>query len=200
MPQKIGDEFLVNTATRGDQQNPAITSLRDGGLVVTWVDGSGQGGDSSSTSIKAQLFDASGAKVGNEFLVNTNWLGFQGDPTITGLTNGGFVITWTDNSWVHDDGSFSSIKAQIFNADGAKVGSEFIVNTATAYDQNGPAITSLNDGGFVITWRDLSVTRANTLEVISKRRYSTLPALKLAASSWSIPRPLANSSVPKSPA
>ena len=72
MPQKIGDEFLVNPATRGDQQNPAITSLRDGGLVVTWVDGSGQGGDSSSTSIKAQMFDASGAKVGNAFLVNTN--------------------------------------------------------------------------------------------------------------------------------
>ena len=61
LPQKIGDEFLVNTTTPNDQGAPAITSLSDGRFVVTWQDGSGQGGDCSGTSIKAQLFDASGA-------------------------------------------------------------------------------------------------------------------------------------------
>jgi hypothetical protein len=151
-----GDEFLVNTTTRSDQQYPVITSLRDGGFVATWQDGSGQGGDSSSTSIKAQMFDASGAKVGNEFLVNTNWLGGQYSPTISGLTNGGFVVTWQDGSGQGGDASGTSIKAQMFDASGAKVGNEFLVNTTTAYDQVGPAITSLSDGRFVITWRDLS--------------------------------------------
>jgi serralysin len=34
----------------------------------------------------------------NDFLVNTTTAGFQGNPTISGLTNGGFVVAWEDNS------------------------------------------------------------------------------------------------------
>ncbi|MFN0044863.1 MAG: hypothetical protein ACKVOS_00165 [Sphingorhabdus sp.] len=155
---KSGGEFLVNTATLGEQFQPTITSLASGGFVVSWgdVSGSGQGGDASGTSIKAQIFDAAGVKSGSEFLVNTATLNNQQQPTITSLASGGFVVSWIDVSGQGGDASGTSIKAQIFDAAGAKSGSEFLVNTATFNNQQEPTITSLASGGFVVSWTDSS--------------------------------------------
>ena len=101
---------------------------------------------------------AEAVKVGTEFLVNTETADNQISPTITDLTNGGFVVTWWDESDTLGDNSISSIKAQVFEADGTKVGSEFLVNTQTANDQILPTITGLVNGGFVVTWADNSRT------------------------------------------
>ncbi len=151
---KSGSEFLVNTTTLNYQSEPTITSLASGGFVVSWHDYSGQGGDASASAIKAQIFDASGAKSGTEFLVNTATLSEQSQPTITSLASGGFVISWSDYSGLGGDASGSGIKAQIFDATGAKSGPEFLVNTATLNQQIQPTITSLASGGFVVSWTD----------------------------------------------
>ncbi|NJL09007.1 MAG: hypothetical protein HC900_12785, partial [Methylacidiphilales bacterium] len=158
---KVGGEFLVNTVTAGNQTNPSITALADGRFVVTWEDSSGTLGDSDYTSIKAQFFDASGSKVGSEFLVNTQTVGTQAVPSITALINGGFVVTWVDHSYTLGDSSSWSIAAQMFDSAGTKVGSEFLVNTQTAGTQAAPSITALTNGGFVVTWEDLSVARGD---------------------------------------
>ena len=49
------------------------------------------------------------------------------------------------------------MKAQVFLADGTRVGAEILVNTATASDQDSPQITALSNGGFVVTWEDDSL-------------------------------------------
>ncbi|MDH4385034.1 MAG: M10 family metallopeptidase C-terminal domain-containing protein [Caulobacter sp.] len=152
--RRIGGEFLVNTQTANGQSEPSITSLEGGGFVVTWQDNSGSLGDASSASIKAQMFDAAGAMVGGEFLVNTQTASFQGRPTITGLAGGGFVVSWTDASGTLGDASYNSIKAQMFDAAGAKIGGEFLVNTKTGWFQDNPSINGLAGGGFVVTWED----------------------------------------------
>ncbi|RVU15451.1 cadherin-like domain-containing protein [Methylobacterium oryzihabitans] len=154
---KVGTEFLVNTRTLYTQNQPTITGLSGGGFVVSWVDGSGQGGDASYYGIKAQVFDASGAKVGTEFLVNTQTADNQSQPTVTGLSNGGFVVSWTDYSGQGGDTSYSGIKAQVFDASGAKVGTEFLVNTRTTGGQADPTIAGLSNGGFVVSWEDISL-------------------------------------------
>ena len=149
-----GGEFLVNTVTAGDQEAPSVAGLSSGGFVVTWEDNSGIGGDASGFGIKAQMFDANGAKIGSEFLVNTVTTHDQDMPSVTGLPNGGFVVTWQDNS----SSSTTSIKAQMFDANGAKVGSEFLVNTSTANIRWLPYVTALSNGNFVVTWTDFSGT------------------------------------------
>jgi hypothetical protein len=68
---KVGTEFLVNTQTDSSQFSPKVTSLSNGGFVVSWSDFSLTLGDADSGSVKAQLFTATGAKIGTEFLVNT---------------------------------------------------------------------------------------------------------------------------------
>ncbi|WP_457091467.1 calcium-binding protein [Microvirga sp. P5_D2] len=53
----LGPERLVNISTSGDQYDPNVTGLANGEFVVSWTDASGQGGDASSTSIKARIFE-----------------------------------------------------------------------------------------------------------------------------------------------
>jgi Bacterial Ig domain/Cadherin-like domain len=155
--RKSAGEFLVNTATFNGQLNPSVTALTNGNFVVTWEDYSGQGGDAVPASIKAQIFTASGGKVGGEFLVNTATTSTQRFPSVTALTNGAFVVTWEDSSGAGGDASADSIKAQVFDASGAKVGGELLVNTATANSQANPSITALTNGNFVVTWEDNSL-------------------------------------------
>ncbi|RZJ40778.1 MAG: hypothetical protein EON86_11750, partial [Brevundimonas sp.] len=162
---KLGGEFLVNTATEGFQQNAEITALTGGRFAVTWLDNSqgvgGATGDNSGFAIKSQVFEADGTRVLGEILVNTATTNTQYLQQIVALATGGFVITWQDQSLgvggASGDTTGAAIKAQVFDADGAKVGTELLVNSATAGDQQSPQITALSDGGFVIVWFDGSI-------------------------------------------
>lgn len=150
----IGPEFQVNTATPNEQHKPAVATLSTGGFVVTWEDWSGLGGDVSEAAIKAQMFDAGGGRVGAEVLVNLTTLYSQHGPSVVALSNGGFVITWSDLSGTGNDGT--AVRAQLFGADGNKVGTEFQVSTTASNRQEAPQIAALADGGFVVTWQDWS--------------------------------------------
>lgn len=159
---KIGTEFQVNSQAAGGQWYPSA-GLSNGGFVITWQDGlagstSGSGtlGDASGSAVHAQLYAADGSKVGGEFLVNTQVTGSQATPVVTGLSNGGFVISWQDQNSTSGD-----IKAQIYGANGAPVGGEFLINSVTANNQNTPAITGLPNGGFVVAWTNQGSSAAD---------------------------------------
>jgi hypothetical protein len=160
--ERAGGEILVNTSTTSTQASPAVTKLASGGFVIVFHDFSASGGDTSAGAIKGQIFDAAGIKVGSEFLVNTQTIGSQTAPAVSALPTGGFVVGWTDGSAVGQDTSGSGVKAQIFDAAGGKVGSEFLVNTATNSAQQIPNIATLNSGGFVVTWIDSSLVGGDT--------------------------------------
>ena len=133
--------------------------------MVTWVDYSqgvgGATGDTSGLAVKAQVFAADGTKIDDEILVNTAIGGYQIDPQITALSNGGFVVTWGDGDYnspgsgTLGDSSGASIKAQVFAADGTKIGTEFLVNASTYGHQIDPQIAALSNGDFVVSWSDL---------------------------------------------
>ncbi|MDB5432159.1 MAG: hypothetical protein JWP35_3275 [Caulobacter sp.] len=149
-------EFVVNTSAYLYQFIPHVTSLSGGGFVVTWYDESETGVDDSGLSVKAQMYDAAGTRVGGELLVNTNIDLDQYRPAVAGLPDGGFVITWDDYSGVGGDTDGIGVKAQVFDSTGAKSGPEFLVNTSTAHDQGPPGIATLANGDFVVVWHDPS--------------------------------------------
>jgi len=65
------------------------------------------------------------------------------------LGDGGFVFAWRYYvAW----GSWGDIGGQRYSADGTPVGETFRVNTTTQDMQWQPCVTSLKDGGFVVTW------------------------------------------------
>ena len=158
----LGSEFLVNTTTASSQTTPALATLSNGGFVATWVDASATGADTSSLAIRGQIFTANGVKSGPEFVVNSTTENFQFGQSVTALANGRFVVAWTDNSKTGDDTSSYAIRAQVFDANGAKRGSEQIVNISTPNEQYDPEVTALSNGRFVITWSDNSNLSADT--------------------------------------
>lgn len=174
---RIGGEITVNTQTRFDQTLGQMAKLNNGGFVVTWVDWAdridSQVADGSWSAIKAQVFNATGGKVGAELLVNTATLNWQQDPRVTTLADGNFVVTWTDGwdffSYADHPGSEGvggasgdkqgkAIKAQMFKSDGTRLGSELLVNTETKSSQTAQKLTPTADGGFVVTWEDWSLS------------------------------------------
>ena len=148
----IGNEFLVNSQGVDAQDYSSVASLANGGFIIVW-ETYDTTQDGSGLAIKAQLYGADRAPIGGEFLVNSEFAGDQYTyrNNVTGLAGGGFVITWQSYDGV-DDPTFGGIKARVFDAAGAPLGAEFLVNTQTGFDESQPAIASLADGGFVVTW------------------------------------------------
>ena len=154
-----GTEFQVNTYTTSWQSDPSTTALHDGGFIVTWQsDGQDDptaigGAFVLQTGIFAQRYDSNGDPNGAEFQVNTYTSGMQAGPRSTALSDGGFIVTWTSESYDSDqDGDRSGSYAQRYDANGDTKGTEFQVNTYTSNNQTNPSTTTLSDGGFIITW------------------------------------------------
>ncbi|HYG46824.1 MAG TPA: hypothetical protein VD846_02685 [Allosphingosinicella sp.] len=144
---RSGDEFLVNTVTQDVQSAPLTVRLASGGFVLVWADFSEGGYFFTVRGVKAQIYDAAGARVGGEIVVNSSKADWWPDG-VAALPNGGFIITY-------DTGE---VTAQMFDAAGAKIGGEIFV---TAPDPAVPAdrqynansdVTVLASGEIVITW------------------------------------------------
>ena len=155
---------IVNKETNRDQYEPSVTALADGGWVVTWTS---QDQDSSGGGVYQQRYSSGGVKLyADDFLVNTYTTNFQETATVTGLADGGWVVTWRSRV---QDGSEGSVYQQRFNAAGAAQGVEERINQTIAGQQTEPRVTSLSDGGWLVTWTspDNATTRG-----IFQQRYS----------------------------
>lgn len=120
-------QFTINTFTSGDQTVPQVTTLLNGGFVVTWQS---SGNDGAGTGIAARVYDAAGNPVTAEFVVNTTVAGNQANPTVTALGDGGFLVAWQSQN--QDDGSSTGIYSQRFAADGTAYSSLTLTATAVA--------------------------------------------------------------------
>jgi serralysin len=89
--EALTQEIKANTFTRYDQREPAVAALKDGGFVVVWQS---MLQDNSYRGIYGQKFDNDGNKVGDEFQINTKVADSQKEPSVTGLDDGGFIVSW----------------------------------------------------------------------------------------------------------
>ena len=127
---------------------PQVVAMANGGFVVAWHDNSGNDTpDASSYSIHAKMYAADGTALSGEITVNSIFAGLQARPDILALKNGGFVVTWDDQS-----GSDRNIAGQMFDAFGNRVGGQFTVNTHTSGTDYDSRITELADGRIVVVW------------------------------------------------
>ena len=155
---EFAPEFRVNVPGQGPLNvgEPVVAWLNNGQFAVAWREFDLLfGGDNE---IRVRIFDGQSATpiglTGN-ISVNSTIFESQQNPMIAALSNGGFVVAWTDFSGVGVDDS-ASIRLQAFDGAGGKVGGEIVVNTTTTGDQFSPSITALADGRVVVTWTDIS--------------------------------------------
>jgi hypothetical protein len=143
---KIGVATRVNTFTAQNQMHPDTILLDDGGWLTAWSS-NGQESADDDWGVYFQRFDSAGGKVGSEAHVNTIVEGSQYLMSLAKLETGGWVIAWDTYSAT----SGRSSNAQIFAADGQRVGGE--ISFPDMVDpRRSPEITALDGGGFVATW------------------------------------------------
>jgi hypothetical protein len=144
----VGGEFLVNTTTALNQENPAIAMDAVGNFVIAWRGG---GLNGVEQALFARHYNAGGHPLGDEFPASpTDHGGFIYPPAVIMDSDGTFVIAWPE-SVSGAPSNIRSIHAQQFSVDGQKVDGIVIVN---------PHVTSLDDvalagtprGDFVAAW------------------------------------------------
>lgn len=100
-----------------------------------------------AVSGQALAVDASpGAKLGDEFAVDTSSAVGQASPEVARDAVGNFVVVWESAAADED------IFAQRYASDGSPDGDRFQVNTITAGDQDSPVVAMGALGNFVVVW------------------------------------------------
>ena len=140
---KVGSEIAVGTALLG----PRIAGLKGGGFVVAWTNNDDP--DYGADRVRIQRYAADGTPSGAAFWVKPN--GEQTSPAITGLSDGGFVVAWSEGGT-----SFSTNHKKIcgrqYTRHGAASGSEFCVGSVARGFVDTPAIVQLGAGKFAIAY------------------------------------------------
>jgi hypothetical protein len=141
-----GSKYSVNVQEAGDQENPRVALLQNGGAVFVW-----QGGLKQSQHIYARFLSSSGLWLTSDVPVNTFTNNFQINPAVATLTNGNVVVVWGS---FDQAGPYSllDVYGQILSPTGQKIGPEFPVNQFTSYNQRTPTVAALANGGFVVAW------------------------------------------------
>ncbi|AOF92477.1 hypothetical protein [Sinorhizobium sp. RAC02] len=184
---KVGSEVTINSSLYA-QDPPKITALENGRYVVTWAWG-GQDDPNSAPGqhigIYAQILDSDGTKIGPVSVVNTTVVGDQFDPQVVGLAGGGYVVVWTD--YLNTSSASFEINAQVFSADGIKIGNELDINVNEANAQRLQKITALAGGGFAVTWLDASDGKYYTRTFQNDTEQATVSDTASAISALTVP-------------
>lgn len=141
--RSIGAEFQVNTTASERHPEPAVAPLAEGGFVVGWHS---YRPDDDKADVWAQRFGADGRRLGSELRVNSYTKGYQQRCSVASLVSGGFAVCWQrfqQDGW--EDGPF----AQLFAADGSRLGPELQLHTSLEGDEDLVQGAALTNGGFV---------------------------------------------------
>ena len=154
---KFGNNFKVGGVEDPYMESvkePSVGCLMDGSFITVWIYKEDTGGGEHAWDVYGQKCNQIEAPVGNKFQVNDytfehNLSSVSLSPSISISTNGSFVITWTTQDYIY---------AQRYDANGNKIGNNFIVHESTGpYTQyyfpfRSPDVAMNDDGSFIIVW------------------------------------------------
>jgi Ca2+-binding RTX toxin-like protein len=127
-----------------NESQPDVAVLSNGNYVITCTDFTG--GDNR---IAIRIVNSAGGNVlAASFIASTNADGFSdSEPSVTALTGGGFVISYTDTDINDTDVSY-----RVFNAAGTEIGSGTAGTNpgSTTNLNNESVVAGLADGSFVV--------------------------------------------------
>jgi hypothetical protein len=151
--EKIGPEFRVNRKFEGQQEEPAVARLPDGGFLASFTTPDTPFG-TNNVGIFAQRYSVEGERVGPQFRVNRHVASTQQQSRIGVFPDGSFVMLWASHG--QDAPLTFGVYGQRFAADGSRIGREFLVNQTTENDQGFAAVAILGNGTFVVAWQSVS--------------------------------------------
>lgn len=104
--------------------------------------------------LSMQVLGADGNRIGSESRVNTTAGDVASNFQLTSLTTGGhFVVTWEGKGTQPGQEDNAGIFMQLFDGNGARIGSETRINTTTAGTQRLVESKALPNGGWLSIWQ-----------------------------------------------
>ena len=170
----VANDVLVNTFTNNMQIEPVVATLANGNVVVAWSSYA-QVSSTSMADVYAQMLTSGGSKIGGEFLVNQFTSYNQRSPAVAALTGGGFIIVWISEQERFTDATGPpsvDVYGRLYNASGAAIGNEFLVNTGTNICAE-PTVAAGSDGGFMVAWAEKDVVIVTNSWDIFARPFSS---------------------------
>ncbi|MEQ9115646.1 MAG: hypothetical protein RLN62_02510 [Rickettsiales bacterium] len=140
--QTMSSTALINPTKSG--YYPKISSSQNGEFCIVW-----RSNDLDGSGVWGQTFKQ-GGDFSTHFRANTHFQDDQEDSDVSYLPNGNFVVVWMS---YYQDGDDGGVYGQIFDQSANKISSEFLVNTNTKGIQYRPAVTSLPNSKFVVSWQ-----------------------------------------------
>jgi len=141
-----GDDVVNANTQAGNQVHPGIAALKSGGVVVSWLSTEQDGQE----RIMARSYDGAFAPLGDEFeVVSAAEFGLCCPAVAAHQANHDFVVTW-GMSGFYDPGY--DVVARRYSGAGDPEGTQFLVNSLLALDQNYPAVGATPIGNLVVAW------------------------------------------------
>jgi hypothetical protein len=146
---QLGEEFLINATSSGNQAEPAVAMDAAAGFVVAWQ---GPGLiEEDREDIFAQRFDPNGMPISGEFCVNSVADDQQLLPSVALNDDGTFIVVWESNN-TPEEGD-KAICGQLYDSYGVEFGSEFIIHEdASIYRY--PDVAADASGNFAVVWME----------------------------------------------
>jgi hypothetical protein len=146
---QVGSTQSFSDSHVGDQVNPTVTALADGGFAATWDDRDTYTAG-SPYDVRMRIFNANGTARTGEIVVEGEALDNEGGANVAQLSDGRIVVSWMDGT---------SPSFRFYNANGTGGSTQFGAapagTTASTY-WNVDNLTATSDGGFVMGWTDTS--------------------------------------------
>ena len=140
-PTLLKKDFIVNSFDgpyNSDQLNPSVAMDSSGYFAIAWID--------QRNGIRqpfVQVFDPRGKRVGQNILLDSTALDWDGYPMIAASDVGRFAVTWGAPE--------GKIYFQIVDITGQKIGGKILISSNASADKL-PAITMDPAGRFLICW------------------------------------------------
>jgi hypothetical protein len=149
---RLGPEFQVNTYITGDQRWPEVGLDATGRFVVVWSIGD----DIVPSGVFGRRFDAVGAPLGDEFLVNAPTGQIHVHPSLAVAADGRFVVAWEERTRYSTTPFLDDVFARRYDAEGGTEEDPFLVNPASTDFQSRPAVAGTPAGEFTVVWSQRS--------------------------------------------
>ena len=118
-----------------------------GNFTVIW---SQQDQHTGIKGIQGKRFDSAGATLNGRFQVSEYPTGFQSEPAIASMPDGGFVAVWRSSG--QDASNSTGVFGRVFGPNAQPLGAEFQVNVTTAGHQQAPDVSADDRGNFIVVW------------------------------------------------
>lgn len=143
-----GSEILVNEWTKGEQTEPVLTALADGGAAIAWI--TGRPGEPAHVALR--FFDADGHARSAEVRIDPEPGVRTATPSLAADREGGVAVAYA----AIDDasGAVLGVRLARFGADGSALGEPVRVSPPEAATPVEPSVAPV-EGGFVVAWHDV---------------------------------------------